>query len=214
MLFTFDFVAAGSLAFFPAHRPLQAQGTLWSGHRSGCRRSEGTDAHFISTRSTHREHVSICIERLARDTHDIHIGLCSGTRARVSRRLSRGILRSRSPSVVARTPMARMCRERRALPLKWSSARTKSVAERSERLHALRSESHADHPHCPRCKPLGGAYRSGAGTTGRLRCPSRSSARTAKITLSLESLRVVLVTLPTFRACCHTGLLVSRQMTS
>ena len=44
----------------------------------------------------------------------------------------------------------------------------------------------------------GVGQRSGNGTTGRLRCPSRSTARTAKITLSLESLSVVLVTFPTF----------------
>src|SRR3984893_2380641 len=56
--------------------------------------------------------------------------------------------------------------------------------------------------------------RSGKGTTGKLRCPSLSTALTAKVTLSLESFRVVRRTLPTFWTCSHSGLVVARQRTS
>ena len=59
-----------------------------------------------------------------------------------------------------------------------------------------------------------GPHRSGTGTTGRLRCPAASTARTAKITLSFESFSVARVTLPTFCACSHSGLVVARHNTS
>src|ERR1700723_3030001 len=57
-------------------------------------------------------------------------------------------------------------------------------------------------------------YRSGTGTTGKLRCPCASIALTAKMTLSLESFKVVRVTFPTFSTCSHSGLEVRRQRIS
>src|ERR1700689_1988742 len=57
-------------------------------------------------------------------------------------------------------------------------------------------------------------YRSGTGTTGRLRCPAASTARTAKITLSFDSLSVARSTLPKFCTCSHSGLVVARHNTS
>src|ERR1700722_13170122 len=56
--------------------------------------------------------------------------------------------------------------------------------------------------------------RCGTGTTGKLRCPAASTARTAKITLSFESFSVARVTLPNFWTCSHSGLLVPRHNTS
>src|SRR5271156_3588307 len=57
-------------------------------------------------------------------------------------------------------------------------------------------------------------YRSGTGTTGKLRCPAASSARTAKITLSLESFKVTCVASLTLCAWSHSGLVVARHSTS
>src|SRR5215472_16194926 len=67
---------------------------------------------------------------------------------------------------------------------------------------------------CEKCDSGNHLYRSGVGTTGRLRCPARSIARTEKITLSFESFIVVRVTLPTLCACSHSGLVVARHSTS
>ena len=57
-------------------------------------------------------------------------------------------------------------------------------------------------------------YLSGSGTTGRLRCPCSSTARTAKITLSFDIFSVARFTLPARSACSQSGLLVARQTTS
>src|SRR5271165_4464259 len=48
-------------------------------------------------------------------------------------------------------------------------------------------------------------YRSGTGTTGRLRCPLASTACTAKITLSFDNGSVAWVTLPRACACSQSG---------
>src|SRR6266478_4141856 len=61
---------------------------------------------------------------------------------------------------------------------------------------------------------LSGGQRSGAGTTGKLRCPSLSTARTANITLSFETFKFVRVVFPASCACSHSGLLVARHTTS
>src|SRR5215475_9066151 len=58
------------------------------------------------------------------------------------------------------------------------------------------------------------SYRSGTGTTGKLRCPSLSTARTPKITLSFERSKVASVLFPTDCTCSHSGALVARQTTS
>src|SRR5580698_11427740 len=57
-------------------------------------------------------------------------------------------------------------------------------------------------------------HRSGKGTTGKLRCPSASTALTAKMTLSLESFSVMRNALPAFSTCSHSGLVVARHKTS
>ncbi len=57
-------------------------------------------------------------------------------------------------------------------------------------------------------------YLSGSGTTGRLRWPAASSARTANITLSFETCKVARVPLVTAWTCSQSGALVARQMTS
>src|SRR6267142_6696101 len=57
-------------------------------------------------------------------------------------------------------------------------------------------------------------HRSGNGTTGKLLCPSLSTARTAKITLSFEMGNVVLATFPTACVCSHSALVVARHSTS
>src|SRR3954465_2103044 len=81
--------------------------------------------------------------------------------------------------------------------------------------HGFAGSSHK----CPLCwrdqfYSLNVNHRSGVGTTARLRCPALSRALTAKTTLSFESFIVVRVTLPTFWACSHTGLVVDRHSTS
>src|ERR1035437_7575092 len=58
------------------------------------------------------------------------------------------------------------------------------------------------------------AYRSGTGTTGRLRWPAWSTALTAKMTLSFESFSVAWVALPTPCAGSHSGLVVACHNTS
>ena len=57
-------------------------------------------------------------------------------------------------------------------------------------------------------------YLSGSGTTGRLRWPAASSARTPNITLSFETFRVARVPLVTVWTCSQSGALVARQTTS
>src|ERR1022692_1609544 len=57
-------------------------------------------------------------------------------------------------------------------------------------------------------------YRSGTGTTGRLRWPAWSTALTAKMTLSFESFSVAWVALPPPCACSHSGRVVARHNTS
>lgn len=57
-------------------------------------------------------------------------------------------------------------------------------------------------------------YRSGVGTAGKLLCPALSTARTAKITLSLDLSIVMLLTFPAACACSHSGLVVARHNTS
>jgi hypothetical protein len=58
------------------------------------------------------------------------------------------------------------------------------------------------------------SHLSGWGTTGGLRCPALSSARTANITLSFDSGSVMRLTFPTDFECSHSGLAVSRHTTS
>src|ERR1019366_9198437 len=56
-------------------------------------------------------------------------------------------------------------------------------------------------------------YRSGTGTTGRLRCPLASVACTAKTTLSFDTGTVACVTLPNACACSQSGAPVSLHNT-
>jgi hypothetical protein len=57
-------------------------------------------------------------------------------------------------------------------------------------------------------------YLSGSGTTGKLRCPSASTARTPNISLSFETLKVARVPLVTVWTYSQSAALVERQMTS
>src|SRR5690348_11425593 len=57
-------------------------------------------------------------------------------------------------------------------------------------------------------------HRSGCGTTGKLLCPTWSTARTAKITLSFETGTVSFVAFLTVCECCQSGADVSRHTTS
>ena len=57
-------------------------------------------------------------------------------------------------------------------------------------------------------------YLSGSGTTGKLRCPAASTARTPNMTLSFETFRVARVPLLTDWAYSQSAALVKRQTTS
>src|SRR5208337_5197953 len=63
---------------------------------------------------------------------------------------------------------------------------------------------------CPRLT----TYLSGSGTTGRLRCPAESTARTANITLSFETFRVARAPLLTVWTYSQSAAFVERQTTS
>src|SRR5258708_25345997 len=58
------------------------------------------------------------------------------------------------------------------------------------------------------------AYLSGSGTTGRLRCPAASTARTPNITLSFETFTVARVPLLTVWTYSQSGAFVERQTAS
>src|SRR5208337_3159573 len=57
-------------------------------------------------------------------------------------------------------------------------------------------------------------FPSGSGTTGRLRCPEASTARTPNITLSFETFRVARVPLLTVWTYSQSAAFVERQTTS
>ena len=57
-------------------------------------------------------------------------------------------------------------------------------------------------------------YLSGSGTTGKLRCPAASTARTPNISLSFETFSVARVLLLTNWAYSQSAALVERQTTS
>src|SRR5450759_1081203 len=86
-----------------------------------------------------------------------------------------------------------------------------SRASQNDALHPSGKWGHAERDglsatHCP--------YLSGSGTTGRLRCPAASTARTPNITLSFESFRVARVPLLTVWTYSQSEAFVERQTTS